>query len=102
MRRSTPSALGACPVVTGYGRLVMAEFDYELRPRETFPFDQSKECFSMYLLKRHGLPLLYSQGMLRGRALGAERAIRLDARPAFASSAGSAARPEEAPREGKS
>lgn len=58
----------ACPLVTGYGRLVMAEFDYELRPRETFPFDQSKERYSMYLLKKHGLPLLYWQGMLRGRA----------------------------------
>ncbi|HSR23101.1 MAG TPA: FAD/NAD(P)-binding oxidoreductase [Candidatus Eisenbacteria bacterium] len=58
----------ACPVVTGYGKLVLAEFDYEGRPRETFPFDQSKERYSMYLLKKHGLPLLYWQGMLRGRA----------------------------------
>jgi len=62
----------ACPVVTGYGRLVLAEFDYDLRPRESFPFDQSKERYSMYLLKRFGLPLLYWQGMLRGRALGAQ------------------------------
>jgi sulfide:quinone oxidoreductase len=58
----------ACPVVTGYGRLVMAEFDYDCQPRESFPFDQSKERYSMYLLKRHGLPLLYWHGMLRGRA----------------------------------
>jgi sulfide:quinone oxidoreductase len=92
----------ACPVVTGYGRLVMAEFDYQLRPRETFPFDQSKERFSMYLLKRYGLPLLYWHGMLRGRALGAERAVLPQARPALASSAGIAVRPEEAPQEGKS
>jgi hypothetical protein len=61
-------------VVTGYGRLVLAEFDYDLRPRESFPFDQSKERHSMYLLKRYGLPLLYWQGMLRGRALGAPAA----------------------------
>lgn len=58
----------ACPLVTGYGKLVLAEFDYDLAPRETFPFDQSKERRSMYQLKRHGLPLLYWQGMLRGRA----------------------------------
>lgn len=58
----------ACPLVTGYGKLVLAEFDYDLRPRETFPFDQSKERWSMYQLKRHGLPLLYWNGMLRGRA----------------------------------
>ena len=58
----------ACPLVTGYGKLVLAEFDYEMQPRETFPFDQSKERYSMYLLKKRGLPLLYWQGMMRGRA----------------------------------
>jgi sulfide:quinone oxidoreductase len=58
----------ACPLVTGYGRLVLAEFDYDCRPRETFPFDQSRERWSMYQLKRHGLPLLYWHGMMRGRA----------------------------------
>lgn len=58
----------ACPIITGYGRLVLAEFDYDLTPRETFPFDQSKERYSMYLLKKRGLPLLYWQGMMRGRA----------------------------------
>lgn len=58
----------ACPLVTGYGKLVLAEFDYDCQPRETFPFDQSKERWSMYQLKRHGLPLLYWHGMMRGRA----------------------------------
>jgi sulfide:quinone oxidoreductase len=47
---------------------VLAEFDYDLTPKETFPFDQSKERYSMYLLKKRGLPLLYWQGMMRGRA----------------------------------
>jgi sulfide:quinone oxidoreductase len=90
----------ACPVVTGYGRLVMAEFDYELRPRESFPFDQSKERFSMYLVKRYGLPLLYWHGMLRGRALGAERAVLAKTIPAAESSRGIAVRPDGAPQEG--
>jgi sulfide:quinone oxidoreductase len=58
----------SCPVVTGYGRLVLAEFDYEGNPRETFPFDQSKERLSMYLLKVHALPRLYWGAMLRGLA----------------------------------
>jgi sulfide:quinone oxidoreductase len=57
----------SCPLVTGYGRLVLAEFDYNLKPKETFPFDQSKERFSMYLLKAYGLPAMYWHGMLRGR-----------------------------------
>lgn len=58
----------SCPLVTGYGRLILAEFDYEGQPAETFPFDQSKERRSMYLLKKYALPQLYWHGMLRGRA----------------------------------
>lgn len=62
------SGYASCPLITGYGRLVLAEFDYEGKPAETFPFDQAKERWSMYELKKHGLPLLYWHGMLRGRA----------------------------------
>ena len=59
----------ACPVVTGYGRLIMAEFDYDLTPKPSFPLlDSTKERWSMYQVKRHGLPRLYWHGMLRGRA----------------------------------
>lgn len=58
----------SCPLVTGYGKLVLAEFDYDKNPQETFPVDQSKERRSMYLLKKYGLPALYWHGMLRGRA----------------------------------
>ena len=58
----------SCPVVTGYGRLILAEFDYNLQPAETFPFDQSKERWSMWLLKKYLLPVLYWKGMLKGRA----------------------------------
>lgn len=57
----------ACPIITGYGRLILAEFDYDLQPRETFPFDQSKERRSMYLLKKHALPRFYWHRLLRGR-----------------------------------
>lgn len=56
----------SCPIVTGYGKLVLAEFDYEGKPQETFPFDQSKERLSMYPLKAYALPRLYWNGMLRG------------------------------------
>ena len=58
----------SCPLVTGYNSMVLAEFDYEKNPQESFPFDQSKERFSMMMLKKHGLPNLYWHGMLRGRA----------------------------------
>jgi sulfide:quinone oxidoreductase len=58
----------SCPIVTGYDSLVLAEFDYSGQPCETFPFDQAQERFSMFLLKKFGLPALYWHGMLRGRA----------------------------------
>jgi sulfide:quinone oxidoreductase len=58
----------ACPVVTGYGKLVLAEFDYTQQPRETFPFDQAKERRSMYYLKAYALPALYWNAILKGRA----------------------------------
>jgi len=58
----------SCPLVTGYGRLILAEFDYTGKPAETFPFDQSKERLSMYLMKKYMLPALYWHGMMRGRA----------------------------------
>lgn len=56
----------SCPLITGYGRLVLAEFDYNNEPQETFPFDQSQERFSMYLLKKEVLPVVYWDGMLKG------------------------------------
>ena len=58
----------SCPLVTGIGKLILAEFDYDGKPAESFPFDQSQERYSMYVLKAYGLPELYWNGMLRGRA----------------------------------
>ncbi len=58
----------SCPLVTGYGRLILAEFDYDGNPAESFPFDQAQERYSMYALKAYGLPEMYWHGMLKGRA----------------------------------
>ena len=57
----------SCPLVTGYGKLVLAEFDYNKEPDESFPFDQTQERYSMYALKAYGLPRMYWNGMLKGR-----------------------------------
>lgn len=65
---ATYNGYTSCPLVTGYGKLVLAEFDYQKEPDESFPFDQSKERWSMYQLKKHLLPRLYWHGMLKGRA----------------------------------
>ncbi|MFN8357875.1 MAG: FAD/NAD(P)-binding oxidoreductase [Spirosomataceae bacterium] len=58
----------SCPLVTGYGKLVLAEFDYNNQPQETFPFDQSKERWSMYMLKKEVLPRMYWGMILKGKA----------------------------------
>ena len=58
----------SCPLVTGYGKLVLAEFDYKNEPQETFPFDQSKERWTMYQLKKRVLPWLYWNKILKGTA----------------------------------
>jgi len=57
----------SCPIPTARGRLILAEFDYTATPCETFPFDQSKERYSMYLLKKWLLPEFYWHLMLKGR-----------------------------------
>jgi sulfide:quinone oxidoreductase len=59
----------ACPIPTEYGKLLLCEFDYDLRPKPTFPWlDGTKEQRAYYWLKRYGLPALYWNGMLRGLA----------------------------------
>ena len=58
----------SCPLVTGYNKLVLAEFTYGNEYKPTFPVDQTKERLDMYLLKRYLLPLLYWRFMLRGLA----------------------------------
>ena len=72
LRGDAPSATydgySSCPLVTGYGKLVLAEFLYDNKYKPTFPVDQTKERLDMYLLKRHILPLMYWHGMLRGLA----------------------------------
>lgn len=65
--RQTYDGYTSCPLVTGYGKLILAEFDYSKEPCESFPFDQRQERYSMYALKAYGLPQMYWHGMLKGR-----------------------------------
>ncbi len=59
----------SCPLVTGYGKLILAEFDYDGNPAPSIPLiDTTKERWSMYVLKRHGLPWMYWNLMMRGKA----------------------------------
>ncbi|MFS0643341.1 FAD/NAD(P)-binding oxidoreductase [Siminovitchia sp. 179-K 8D1 HS] len=56
----------SCPLVTGYNSLILAEFNYDKEPVESFPVDQAKERRSMYILKKDILPIMYWNGMLKG------------------------------------
>jgi sulfide:quinone oxidoreductase len=56
-----------CPLITGYGTVIMAEFDYTNQPLSTFPMDPREERYSMWLVKRHVLPWLYWNRMLKGK-----------------------------------
>jgi sulfide:quinone oxidoreductase len=58
---------GSCPIITGYGKLILAEFGYDNTPQETFPFDQSKPRWSMWILKKYILPWLYWNKILKGK-----------------------------------
>ncbi|WP_224368845.1 NAD(P)/FAD-dependent oxidoreductase [Hyalangium versicolor] len=59
----------SCPLTTGYGKLLLAEFDYDGKPTPSFPLiDTLQERRDMWLMKKYGLPRLYWGLMLRGRA----------------------------------
>lgn len=55
----------SCPLVTGFNKCIMAEFDYNGNPLETFPIDQGKESRLMYYLKKDVFPQMYFHGLLK-------------------------------------
>jgi sulfide:quinone oxidoreductase len=55
-----------CPLITGYGKTIMAEFNYKAEPAPSFPLDPTKERWSMWFVKRKILPSLYWNRMLTG------------------------------------
>jgi sulfide:quinone oxidoreductase len=58
----------SCPLVTARNRMLLAEFDYDLRRRPSFPLINTlKPRYDMWLLKRYGLPFMYWNLMLQGR-----------------------------------
>lgn len=62
------SGYGSCPLVVGYGQLILAEFGYDNKIMETFPIDQSKPRWSMWMLKKYILPWMYWNKILKGTA----------------------------------
>jgi sulfide:quinone oxidoreductase len=61
----------SCPIVTGYGKMLLCEFDYD-NNRDSDPllskfFDTTKDSYPMWVLKKYGLPYLYWNQMLKGK-----------------------------------
>lgn len=60
----------SCPLVTGYGKMVLAEFGYGNKrmsdPLLSKFIDPTKENWSMWILKKYGLPYLYWNKMVKG------------------------------------
>lgn len=63
----------SCPLVTGYGKMVLAEFDYnnkftpDPKLKQMLIFDSSKELTRLWWLKKYILPNLYWNKMLKGK-----------------------------------
>ncbi|KAL7411478.1 FAD/NAD-P-binding domain-containing protein [Mrakia frigida] len=63
----------SCPLLTGYGELMLAEFKYGLVPQETFAkfgFDQAKPNRAFYHLTKDLFPFVYFEFMTKGRWYG--------------------------------
>ncbi|KAA0189173.1 hypothetical protein HAZT_HAZT008612, partial [Hyalella azteca] len=55
----------SCPLVTGYSKCILAEFDYSGQPLETFPINQAVERRTMFHLKKDFMPDMYWLGLLK-------------------------------------
>jgi sulfide:quinone oxidoreductase len=59
----------SCPLTTSSSKMLLAEFDYTMEPTPSIPvIDTTKPRTDMWYVKKHGLPFLYWNLMLKGRA----------------------------------
>ena len=66
---ATYDGYASCPMTTARDRMLLCEFDYSMQPHPTIPLiDTTHERYDMWLLKRYGLPFMYWNLMLEGRA----------------------------------
>lgn len=63
----TYNGYSACPILTDYHHVLLAEFGYGNVPKPSFPINLQKPRWSMYLLKHYVLPWFYWNRMLKGR-----------------------------------
>ncbi|CDO68349.1 hypothetical protein BN946_scf184799.g76 [Trametes cinnabarina] len=69
----------SCPLLTGYGQLLLAEFKYGLEPKESFASilgDQGTPRAAFYYLKKDFFPWVYWNYMLKGKWFGSKGFFR--------------------------
>lgn len=57
-----------CPLITGIGTVMLAEFNWSKKPTPSFPLDPTQERWIMWLLKVYALKPMTIHGMLSGKA----------------------------------
>lgn len=57
----------SCPLVTGYGRVILAEFTYGGTVAPTLPLNPFRESRFYWVVKKHLLPPFYWDYMLKGK-----------------------------------
>ena len=57
-----------CPLITDIGTVMLAEFDWTLKPTPSFPLDPTVERWAFWLMKVYALKPMTMYGMLSGRA----------------------------------
>lgn len=63
------SRYASCPLTTARNKMLLAEFDYTMQPAPSIPIiDTTRERRDMWLFKRYGLPFLYWNFILKGKA----------------------------------
>ncbi|WP_108809431.1 NAD(P)/FAD-dependent oxidoreductase [Aquimarina spinulae] len=69
----TYNGYSSCPLVTGYGKMTLAEFDYDSnftpdpKLKRMLVFNSAKEHLRLYIFKKVMLPYLYWNKMMKGK-----------------------------------
>ncbi|ULC57896.1 NAD(P)/FAD-dependent oxidoreductase [Flaviramulus sp. BrNp1-15] len=73
LSNKTYNGYSSCPFITGYGKMVLAEFDYDKNftpdpklMKRLFIKDSSQEHWRLWVLKKYILPYLYWNKLLKG------------------------------------
>ncbi len=73
VKNNSYDGYSSCPLVTGYGKMVLAEFDYDNnftpdpKLKQMLVFNSAKEHWRLWMLKKYGLPYLYWNKMMKGK-----------------------------------